>query len=112
MAKFTGVLAIGLGAMTLVAWLLMLVVGVVHADWLTAVPTIGYGTALLICSLIWAQQMIRGLAILWVKHLNHTRPPAEPKPVTVTTEVRHNFPRDTTRVHWVNPQRDTGWDLW
>lgn len=107
MGRFAGVLAIGAGAMALVAWILMLIIGAVHADWLPAVPTIGYRTALLICSLMWAQQMIRGLAILWVKHLNAAKPEPKPAPAQRVSfqRVTPPPPDGAQRLHWVDPER-------
>ncbi len=33
-------------------WLFMITVGVIHAEWLTMMPTVGYGSSLLIFALI------------------------------------------------------------
>lgn len=43
------------------AWMLMVVVGVVHGDWLPQVPTIGFGFALLLTGLVSAVLAVRAL---------------------------------------------------
>lgn len=39
-------------------WIFMLLVGVVHADWLHQVPTVGYGTA---CLVAWLWSAVRNV---------------------------------------------------
>lgn len=43
------------------AWMFMLLVGVVHAEWLPQLPTIGYGLALLLGALTSAAIAVRAL---------------------------------------------------
>ncbi len=33
------------------AWMLMIAVGIVHGDWIPALPTIGYGTSLILTAI-------------------------------------------------------------
>jgi hypothetical protein len=48
-----------LGALWLTgAWLLMLGVGIVHADWIPWLPTIGFPTALLLSLLSFARSLV------------------------------------------------------
>lgn len=102
MAKLLTALAITVAATAAAAWILMLTIGVIHTNWLTAMPTIGYPTALLIGLLLTAQALIRGVAVLIIKDLN--KPPTPPARRPTRTP-------DTQRVHWVNPAR-TDRGLW
>lgn len=43
------------------AWFLMILVGVVHHEWLPMVPTIGYSTAILIASILTLMALPAGL---------------------------------------------------
>lgn len=47
-AKAAGSIAMSAVSWLLTAWYLMLLVGIVHHDWLRKVPAIGYGLALLV----------------------------------------------------------------
>lgn len=49
--KFIAELAAVAGMCLASAWLLMIGVGIVHADWITALPTIGFRTAVLLSML-------------------------------------------------------------
>lgn len=103
MAKLLAALTITAGAVAAGAWILMLLVGVIHADWLPALPTISYRTALLIGALLYVQALIRGLAGVIVKDLRGT--PAAGGAVQRT-------PADTKTVHWVSPRQQADWNLW
>ena len=50
-AKAVGSLVMSATSWLLTAWYLMLLVGIVHRDWLPKLPTISYGLALLIALL-------------------------------------------------------------
>lgn len=51
MTKLLATLALVAGAWLIGAWFLMITVGVIHAEWFTALPPVGYGVALLISAL-------------------------------------------------------------
>ncbi len=48
MSQFLAHLANLAAAWLMTAWMLMLLVGVVHAEWIPQLPTIGFGLALLL----------------------------------------------------------------
>lgn len=52
MPKFFAVLATALAVAALNGWVFMLTVGVVHAEWIPALPTIGFGPAVLVATLL------------------------------------------------------------
>ena len=43
------------------AWMLMLVVGIVHIEWIPQLPTIGFGLALLLVGLVSVFALIRAV---------------------------------------------------
>lgn len=51
MIKFLAVLAILAGAWAAGAWFLMITVGIVHAEWVPAVPPVSYNVSLLLTTL-------------------------------------------------------------
>lgn len=52
LARIAENLVLGFLMALLRGWLFMLAVGVAHAEWLPALPTIGYGTSVLIVALL------------------------------------------------------------
>ncbi len=42
-------------------WIFMVIVGIIHADWLPEVPTVGYGFTLLLSGIIWGSNFVRAL---------------------------------------------------
>ncbi|MDG4792687.1 hypothetical protein [Micromonospora sp. WMMD1082] len=46
--KFLGLAVLALGAVALQGWLFMLTVGIIRGEWLAGLPTIGYGSAILV----------------------------------------------------------------
>ena len=58
MTTFLAYLATVAGAWLAGAWMLMIGVGTVHAEWLPGVPTIGFGTALLFSALLTGRAII------------------------------------------------------
>lgn len=69
MIKFLAGLATLAGGWTLSAWLLMLAVGVLHAEWLPAVPPVSYLVALALTVLLGARMVIHVGVATFVKEL-------------------------------------------
>lgn len=58
MSQFLANLANLAAAWLMTAWMLMLMVGVVHAEWIPQLPTIGFGLALLLAFLTMVRAMV------------------------------------------------------
>jgi hypothetical protein len=52
------------------AWMFMLMVGVVHAEWLPQLPTIGFGLALLLSALVTVRALFAALVAEVGKAIN------------------------------------------
>lgn len=103
MAKILVALVVAAVSQFAAAWLLMLLVGVVHARWFTTLPTIGYWVALAICALLAAVRFNGAVAVAVIKVVTGTDKPAT---------ARKTAPRQdplppvgsTVRFHRVNPE--------
>lgn len=58
MSQFLAHLANLAAAWLMTAWMLMLMVGVVHAEWIPQLPTIGFGLALLLAFLTMVRALV------------------------------------------------------
>lgn len=103
MAKLLGVYAIAAAIQFPIAWLLMLIVGIVHAGWLTGLPTIGYWTSLLLCALLCGTRFLQAIVIAAIKNIGESAKskPAGPPSIRVATNGANN----TMRMHWVDPAK-------
>lgn len=59
-----------LGSFFLVSWLIMLGVGIAHARWIYALPTIDYGTTMLLLGMFYAVLIARALGKEFVRATN------------------------------------------
>lgn len=104
MAKLLGVYAVAGAAQFPIAWLLMLIVGIVHADWLPALPTVGYWTTLLLCALLFGMRFLQVAAVSTVKTIGGGDKAAIPK--TVTMQRVSPAPDSMLRgTRWVDPAK-------
>lgn len=111
MAKILGGLAVIVACRLGAAWPLMLLVGVVHATWLPDLPTIGYGTAVLIEALLSLIQLFIATGAAITKQLFEPDTPATTLPrrissptfTTSTTEWDKLFPGRTAPLRWHEP---------
>lgn len=59
---------------TLSAWLLMLTVGVIHDEWLPALPPVGYATAFVLTVLLGTRMLIRIAIAAFFQDLAKAKP--------------------------------------
>jgi len=65
--KFLAVIAILVAGVFVGAWGLMVMVGIIHLEWLTFIPPIGYGLAILLTAVKMAFAMMGQLLVQAVK---------------------------------------------
>ena len=65
--KVLAVLAVMVAGVFIGAWGLMVLVGIVHLEWLSFVPTIGYGLALLLTTVKMAFAVMGQLLVQAIK---------------------------------------------
>lgn len=59
MIKALAIVPLAAGTWLLGAWFTMLLIGVVHAQWIPFLPTIGYTTAIVISALTGTSMLVR-----------------------------------------------------
>lgn len=62
MTKTLAFLAIIAITIPIASWLFMIIIGVIHAEWITACPTIGYGWALVLGVLAATRALVGSIA--------------------------------------------------
>ena len=73
MTKFLAFLAIIAAAIPVASWLFMIIIGVIHAEWIPACPTIGYGWAVALGALFAARALVGSIAGACAKKVTGTR---------------------------------------
>lgn len=90
MMKLIAILATVAGAWLFAAWILMLIVGIIHLNWIPQLPTIGYPLALLITILLGTRATLSaygaGLIRNWANDETRTHTPL-PAPRVPTRKV-------------------------